>query len=340
MNNIFDIYKKIYKLDTLDLDYIKDNSISFIFFDNDGKYYLNETHSFVTYSSLLQLKMVDLIYNIEKIYSLKIYNFFPLCFTKNNSIIMACKIKEKSSKLKLIDKKKIKEVTDLLDKESKYYTDDYDDERLLIEKYNSRYRFYHNFIKRYFLTEKKRRKKEYLKLINELITTDISSIIDVSCGDNDDVFRSCKDVPLVVGNDINAYHIKRAQNRYRNVVFTNNNMLHLKYNDYCFDVSYCKNTLHHLNGTSEIKLALKNLLKVSNKVIIVEIEDPKVTGGMPRFLNKYLYIKFLKDAGKKFLDFKGFKNAIDSSCEDKCNISYLTFENILGKYMIAVIEKR
>jgi len=340
MNNIFDIYKKIYKLDTLDLKYIKDNSISFIFFDSDGKFYLDENRSFVTYSSLLQLKMVDLIYNIEKIYNLRIYYFFPLCFTNNDSIVMACKIKEKSSKLKLANKKKIKDVADLLDKELKYYSDDYDDERLLIEKYNRRYKFYHNYIKKYFLTEKKRKKNEYLKFINELITPDISSIIDVSCGDNDDVFRSFKNAHIVVGNDINAYLVKKSQNRYRNIVFTNNNLLNLKYNDHCFDVSYCKNTLHHLNGTDEIKLALKNLLKVSKKVIVVEIEDPKVVGGISRFLNKYLYINFLKDAGKKFLDFKSFKNTIDSNCENQCNISYLTFENILGKYMIAVIEKR
>ena len=75
-------------------------------------------------------------------------------------------------------------------------------------------------------------------------------------------------------------------------------------------------------------------------MIVVEIEDPKITGGMPRFLNKYLYIKYLKDAGKKFLSFCKFKSLIDNKFSDKANISYLTFENILGKYMIAVIEKR
>ena len=340
MKTIYDIYKKLYSLETLDLDYINDNSISFIFLDDHNNCYLDEMLDFVSYSSLLQLKMVDLIFNIEKIYNIKVYNFFPLCFTKNKSIVMACKIKNSSSKLKIADKKNIKEIIEIVKEESKYYSNDYDSERLLIEKYSNRYNFYHDYIKKYFLTEKRKRKGSYLKLINDLITNDVESIIDVSCGDNEDIFRCYKDVELVVGNDINLYHIKIAQNKYRNYIFTNNNILKLKYKKNCFDVSYCKNTLHHFNNKEEIGLALNNLLKISKRIIIVETEDPRIAGGLPNYLNKYLFKKYLKDAGKEFLNFKTFKEIIDKCYLESCNISYLTFENILGKYMIAYIEKR
>ena len=340
MDTIYDIYKKMYSLEILNLDYIKDNSISFIFIDDHDNCYLDEMLNFVSYSSLLKLKMVDLIFNIEKIYNIKVYNFFPLCFTKNKSIVVACKIKNSSSKLKIIDKKNIKEIFDIIKEESKYYSNDYDSERLLIEKYSNRYHFYLDYIKKYFLTEKRKRKSSYLKLINDLITDEVESIIDVSCGDNEDIFKSYKDIELVVGNDINLYHIKVAQNKYRNLIFTNNNILNLKYKKNFFDVSYCKNTLHHFNNKDEIQTALINLLKISKRIIVVETEDPKIVGGLPNYLNKYLYKKYLKDAGKEFLNFKTFKEIIDKCYLDSCNISYLTFENILGKYMIAYIEKR
>ena len=338
MNGI-KIYKEIYNLQTINLSYIKENSISFIFFDNDN-YYLNKDNSFISYSSYLSLNIVYLIENIEKIYGLVIYNFFPICFTKNNSIVFACKIREKNTKIKVCDKKKINKIISLIDSKKEYYSDEYDDERLLIEKYSHRYKIYHNFIKKYIINEKRRKKSEYLNLIANLINCKSNNIIDVSCGDNDDIFKICKDKDLVVGNDINFYVIKKAEEKYKNVLFTNNNILNLDYNNSFFDISYCKNTLHHLKNTNEINLALNNLYKISNKIIIVEIENPKVTGGLPKILNKYLYTKYLKDAGKEFLNFEIFKEIIDQNFNDKSNVSYLTFENILGKYMIAVIEKR
>ena len=49
---------------------------------------------------------------------------------------------------------------------------------------------------------------------------------------------------------------------------------------------------------------------------------------------------YLKDAGKYFLSFCKFKRTIDNNFKDKCNISYLSFKNVLGNYMIAVVEKR
>ena len=341
MYNIVDTYKRIYKLKSVKSKIVNDNSINFIFFDNFGNFY-SVKNKLVEYSSSLSLCLVSIILNIEKIYKVKIYNFFPVCFVNNNSMLFACKIKYPSNCLTKYkkDNTDINEFSDLIKKQIKYYSDDYDDERLLLERYSNRYRVYQNFIKRYFLTEKRRRKKEYLDLLKTLVGNEVKSIIDVSCGDNADIFKISNNIDLVVGNDINLYHVRNNQFRYKDVFFTNDNLLNLNYDKDIFDISYCKNTLHHLNGNKELNEALENLYKVSKKMIIVEIEDPKITGGMPRFLNKYLYTKYLKDAGKKFLSFYKFKTTIDEKFSDKANISYLTFENILGKYMIAIIEKR
>ena len=339
MTNLVETYKKLYNLKTINVKGVKEGSISFMFFDYEDFYSLG-TENFISYSSNIGLRITDLVFNIEKIYDIKIFNFFPVCFTNNDSMLFACKIKKKSEKLVSLNKEVIKPIAGILKREIKYFTDDYDDELLLIEKYHRRYNFYQNFIKKYILTEKKRRKREYLNLLNKFITEDDKKIVDVSCGDNKDIFKLYNENRFIVGNDINCYHVRNGQAINKSILFTNDNLLKLNYKDDLFDIAYCKNTLHHLNGQKELQGALENLKRISKKIIIVEIEDPKVTGGMPKFLNKYLYIKYLKDAGKKFLNFKVFKKSIDSVYNDECNISYLTFENVLGKYMIAIIEKR
>ena len=95
-----------------------------------------------------------------------------------------------------------------------------------------------------------------------------------------------------------------------------------------------------MNNDEEIKALLNNMYDISNKLVIVEIEDPKKVGGVSKIRSKYLVMDYLKDAGKYFLSFCKFKRTIDNNFKDKCNISYLSFRNVLGNYMIAVVEKR
>ena len=339
MSDIVSTYKKIYNLKSINLKSKKRNSIFFVFFDDKDCYSLTED-SFVTYSSKLRIKMTDIIISIEKLYNLKIYNFFPIAFARKNTILIACRIKDRPEKLFKCNEEMTKPFIDILRYKEKFFHDDYDDELILIENYLRRYNFYQNIIKGYILTEKKRRKTEYLNLLSEFIGDKAKSIIDISCGDNTDIFRTNNKANLIVGNDLNIYHIKNAQAKYKNVMFTNDNIIDLDYKDNFFDIGYCKNTLHHLNDEEQLTKTLNNIYRISKKIIIVEIEDPKETGGVPKFLNKYLYMKYLKDAGRRFLNFKEFKNTIDTCYSKKSNISYLSFENVLGKYMIAIIEKR
>jgi hypothetical protein len=81
--------------------------------------------------------------------------------------------------------------------------------------------------------------------------------------------------------------------------------------------------------------------KISNEIIIVEIENPHIYGGIPSFLNKYLYGWFLKDVGKCYLNFKQFKSIIGNCFSDeKYTLVYSNFQSILGRYMIAKIVRR
>ena len=147
MYNIVDTYKRIYKLKSVKSKIVNDNSINFIFFDNFGNFY-SVKNKLVEYSSSLSLCLVSIILNIEKIYKVKIYNFFPVCFVNNNSMLFACKIKYPSNCLTKYkkDNTDINEFSDLIKKQIKYYSDDYDDERLLLERYSNRYRVYQNFM--------------------------------------------------------------------------------------------------------------------------------------------------------------------------------------------------
>ena len=339
---MIEIYKKMYNLKTLEMGKICENTISFIFFDEDLNYYLSKNNNLITYKIKNETNVIDIIKKIEKQFELIIYNCYPLCFIKNNSIIFACKIKTISKNLKLYNQQNpdINKLIKINNKKSSFYSNIYDDEYVLLEKYKKRYLFYQNVIKKYFLTDKKRKKAEYMNLLRELIGNKANKIIDVSCGDNDDLFVTFNDREIVVGNDINLYHLKMNNNIHKDSIFTNDNILDFSFSENFFDVSYCKNTLHHLKNLDEYNVALKNMLKISKKCIVVEIENPQITGGFPKFLNKYLYIKFLKDAGKKFISSDEFKKVITDNFNDKYDIKFSTFENILGRNMIAIIEKR
>lgn len=339
MNN-FALYKSLYKLDNIKIKSIKNNTINFVLFDSKLKFYMICDNSIPSYSFDLNLGIIDLIKNIEQTYKIKILNYLPVCFVNGKSLLMACKISTNNSRyLKEINNDSYNDIVRIIKAKADYYSEEYDDESVLIEKYHRRYKIYNKYIKKVFLTEKKRRKKEFQSLISRLCG-EYKSIIDVSCGDNLDIYRISNRENIIVCNDISLYQLRCCESRSNNVLFTNDNILDLSFKNNIFDVSYCKNTLHHMNNDEEIIALLNNMYNISNKLVIVEIEDPKKIGGVSKLLNKYLYIDYLKDAGKYFLSFCKFKRIIDNNFKDKCNISYLSFKNVLGNYMIAVVEKR
>ena len=57
-------------------------------------------------------------------------------------------------------------------------------------------------------------------------------------------------------------------------------------------------------------------------------------------VNPTLNIKYLKDVGGAYLSYEQFCLIINNTFSSKYNIKYQVFENIMGKYMIAIIEKK
>ena len=146
-----------------------------------------------------------------------------------------------------------------------------------------------------------------------------------------------KNYDVIVGNDICLNYLGGRENK--DIIYTNDDAVSNQVKENAYDDVYCKNTLHHMNDISGIKNILAHLNKISNdEILIIEICNPKESGGLPRFLNKWLYVKFLKDVGDCFLNESQFRNLIENQFSNH-EIEYSTFTNILGKYMIAKIRK-
>jgi len=196
-------------------------------------------------------------------------------------------------------------------------------------------------MKKYILTDKKKKKAEFNAIIKENIGNP-TSIIDVSCGDDKYVFDLAREqsINLVVGNDISWSQIDLLNKKYQEVIFTNHNAASLPFINKVFDVAYCSNTLHHMPNKKILINLLNSMDKIAKKIIIVEIENPDITGGFSKILNKYWYMKYLKDVGGTYLSEQQFKLIINNTFLKNHNIKFQTFDNIMGRYMIATVEEK
>lgn len=336
--NLIDFYSKKYNLKRLKLDF-NNKKVVYLIYDENYNYYFDESNNFI--SSNVNIKILDFIKDTNKKCDLHISNFYPVCFC-NKTLVIALRTRESNSTLKKIDYRDIdKKYNNLI----KFHRDTYRTNFLslnvkkeieLSRKYIRRYKFHENVIKKYFLTEEKRKKVEYEKLLNDLIPNK-DSIIDVSCGDSSDIFKVARNKKYneIVGNDICIKYL--ALKKCNDVIYTNDDVEHNDIKENAYDIAFCKNTLHHMNNISNINNLLQFMKRISNDILIIEIEDPKKQGGLPKFLNKHLYTKFLKDAGTCYLSESEFKSIINKNFNDM-EVNYYSFENVLGKYMIAKIS--
>lgn len=212
------------------------------------------------------------------------------------------------------------------------------------EKYKNRYLIHENFVKKYILT-KKRKKKDELNEILETAIGDARSILDISCGDDNYILELSRKYPgrfdYIVGNDISWSQVESiSSKREKNdiLIFSNHNAVFCPFSENVFDVVLCKNTLHHMPNREYLSQLLKKMIEVGKKVVIVEIENPEQTGGLPRFIHRNWYVRFLHDVGDAYLDEADFKALIESAYKNYA-IDYNVFSNIQGRYHIAVIEK-
>lgn len=211
------------------------------------------------------------------------------------------------------------------------------------EKTKLRYIIHKEIVKKFILTNKRKRKKEFTKLVSALLKG-CKSIVDASCGDSELLLNIAKEnnenLSFAIGNDISWSQISLIKNDNSKISFTNHDSTNLPFKDNAFDAALCCNTLHHMPTDKHLADLFKNLLRVAEKVVIVEIENPEKTGGFPKFLNKYYYEGFLRDVGEHYLTQKEFHEKVILNCKHEADIKFSNFKNIQGNYMIAEINKR
>ena len=338
--DLHSFYKKFYNLKTFEYT-ISNQKIMFLIYDDKYYYYLDKD-KFINYNK--SDSMICIIKELSKNYKINIINYYPVCFC-NKTLVLALRVNNVETSC--LNRASIADIPEKYKKLVRYHRLNFDTPYLSMYvnneikaslKYIHRYRFHENFIKKYILTEKKRKKNEFKELIYNYLP-EKESIIDVSCGDSTDLFEVAKkrNYKTIVGNDICINYLdRRVQD---GVIYTNDDNVYNNIKSNSYDVVYCKNTLHHMNNEKNIKSLLNFLDNISKtEILIIEIVNPKEYGGLPKFLNKWLYSKFLKDLGKKYLNEKQFKQIVNSSYKGY-DIKFDSFTNILGKYMVARVSK-
>ncbi len=337
-NKLLKFYGEKYDLKKFE-DNVSTLDIAFLIYDCDNNYYFNK-------DDLLGEKkpnqILKIIHDYNKKYKLKITNFYPVCFC-DKTLVIAFKTDNINSNLnKYKSNQALCKYKFLIEYhqnnfETMFVSTTIKNEIKASQKNKKRYFIHEKIIKKYIFTSKKRKKDEFKSLLNNLIPNK-SSIIDVSCGDNSDIFSLAlkKKYKVIVGNDICINYLNTQENY--EVIYTNDDIEQNLIKEGSYDVSFCKNTLHHMSNLSNINNMLQFLNRISNEIIIVEISNPLEQGGLPKFLNKYLYTWFLKDLGRFFLNNAQFKNIIEKNFTNH-KIDYYEFSNILGTYMIAKIVK-
>lgn len=125
-------------------------------------------------------------------------------------------------------------------------------------------------------------------------------VLDIACGDDDFIYTLAHISKLCVGNDITWSSIKKIASKSKaisNLLFTNHDACNLPFSKK-FDLTLCKNLLHHMSSAEELESLFNSLKKVSNRILIVDPEDPR-NNVLSRLWNFY-YRVFLRDQGERF----------------------------------------
>jgi ubiquinone/menaquinone biosynthesis C-methylase UbiE len=216
------------------------------------------------------------------------------------------------------------------------------------EKYKHRYAIHGLIVKRLFAYAGRYHFRHSLQDLSQITLRVIQSgphkkILDVACGDNTSIgeFAQLPAAELVVGNDVSwsqiqLIHERIASDRLRNagafVMFTNHDARRLPIPDNYFDIILCKNVLHHMDDLKSVEQLVREMLRVSKRVLIIEIMDPQYESLWGRFRHQY-YMRYLHDAGRNFLSPLEFTTLMDiPETKKKFNL-----ETIRGVYQFALL---
>lgn len=164
------------------------------------------------------------------------------------------------------------------------------------------------------------------------------SVLDVSCGDDPTIIKIAKRAKKTYANDIVLEsmlpNIEKSKKENVKIHFSQGNLLDINMKK--VDVVLCKNTLHHMNTAKQIEKSLRKLKRLGKKIIIMDIENPKLSR-LARLWNAY-YVFMLKDQGGFFIDYSQFCRVLQVVFADR-HFETKKVKTIKGNYMLAVISK-
>ena len=197
----------------------------------------------------------------------------------------------------------------------------------------------HQYLFKPFVSQpsSKKLKSKLRKLIGEP-----KSYLDASAGDDEFVIEIAKDVDptLIVANDVSwqqMARLRRIKDRMKlNVIFTNHNAAELPF-EVKFDVTLHKNTLHHVSSGEELLLLLSRLRTISNRLILVDVEEPRRVR-THRAINWY-YEEFYGDGSEnhRFLSRGEFRTLVSTAYSDE-KFSFKIVKTLKANYLVAIVD--
>lgn len=163
------------------------------------------------------------------------------------------------------------------------------------------------------------------------------TILDIACGDDSLVVELAGEVQLCFANDISRdiQTILQGRKSPPNLIFTHHDATNLPFK-YKFDVTICKNTLHHMRDATDFKNLIDSLRRVSKRVIIIDIEDPTRSTKLAYFWNRY-YVNFLGDQGGFFLKKDEFEKALTVAFASEA-LQFDAVRTIKGNYLFCIVD--
>ena len=201
------------------------------------------------------------------------------------------------------------------------------------------YHFHNKVMKRFFLTEARRRKEHQTQLISGFVG-DATTVIDVAAGDSslaEKIVSSNPSVAEFVANDINYSQLTKGSDATPGVLLTNHDAAFLPFRDKSFDAAICMNTLHHLPSPEHMSKVLSSIKRISQRALIWDVSDPKAAAPFPRLLNSLYYEWFLKDQAQAYLSDQLFKDIVSYTYHAD-TLKFGVFSSILGNFNYCMVE--